>query len=484
MVSPTRMRILASLSLFLLLAVGGRPMSASARDSVGLKPLSPLSTAGESPYFDWGEFKPNAGTGSRSTFKPASQPELPTAPGPQAVLPRPAQVQPQPEAASPKRDPDGSRTAAGAGYVGTPSKVTLHGTIERSAVRPAGDGTLEALFASVSGDDADSAGQSQPRFHNGLQKVAEKGKSVLNFAIDYRAFGPSMEGANVILDGQERSKSLNAGAYYGQRQADEKHLQIVSSIMELGMGLGMRGSARGRKLVEAGFTSLRQLAGDQEANRILSTLKAASGNLSFPADLADQELWSMKQREDKIKLIVQSASSSDPAINDVRKDLFRYSNHSKLARHATAWVQGALGIACFSPTILAPIAETSQFFVTMATGGPEQDKLVKELYLSKRLDSRMKVISEKAHMAVDTYHMALISENPVLLALTESLVRQMSGEEAVGEVFGRAKLALDTANPEAAGGSSGNDGIARQTPATDPDRFESRFAGQNQKMPL
>lgn len=76
----------------------------------------------------------------------------------------------------------------------------------------------------------------------------------------------------------------------------------------------------------------------------------------------------------------------------------------------------------------------------MATGGPESCKLLKELYLDKRFESRCKVISEEAHMAIDNYQMALMTRNPVLLACSESLLGQMIGEMGVKEIMGTALL--------------------------------------------
>ena len=73
----------------------------------------------------------------------------------------------------------------------------------------------------------------------------------------------------------------------------------------------------------------------------------------------------------------------------------------------------------------------------MATGGPEQAKLLKELYLDKRFESRWKVLNEEAHLAVENYQVAILTHNPVLLAYSESVVSQMTSSETVNQVFGR-----------------------------------------------
>jgi hypothetical protein len=82
----------------------------------------------------------------------------------------------------------------------------------------------------------------------------------------------------------------------------------------------------------------------------------------------------------------------------------------------------------------------------MATGGPEQCKLLKELYLDKRFESRWKVLNEEAHLAVDNYQVAVLTRNPVLLACAESVVCQMSSPDTVTRVFGT-RIVSDTLVP-------------------------------------
>ena len=101
-----------------------------------------------------------------------------------------------------------------------------------------------------------------------------------------------------------------------------------------------------------------------------------------------------------------------------------------------------------TPTFVGPAAKTALVAFVMATGGPEQCKLLKELYLDKRLESRCKALNEEAHLAVDNYQLALLTKNPVLLGYSESLVGQMIGGHHVNEVFGTSLLAKKPASTE------------------------------------
>ena len=76
----------------------------------------------------------------------------------------------------------------------------------------------------------------------------------------------------------------------------------------------------------------------------------------------------------------------------------------------------------------------------MATGGAEEDKMLRELYLDKRLDSRSQVIAEKSHLALENYQIAKLTKNPVLLAYCESVIKQMTGPDAVRSVLRKSVL--------------------------------------------
>ncbi|MCC7529429.1 MAG: hypothetical protein IT342_12970 [Candidatus Melainabacteria bacterium] len=103
-------------------------------------------------------------------------------------------------------------------------------------------------------------------------------------------------------------------------------------------------------------------------------------------------------------------------------------------------LQTGLGVAALTPSFIGPGAKVALLSYVMATGGPESCKLLKELYLDKRFESRCKVISEEAHMAIDNYQIAVMTRNPVLLACSESLLGQMIGEMGVKEIMGTALL--------------------------------------------
>jgi hypothetical protein len=118
------------------------------------------------------------------------------------------------------------------------------------------------------------------------------------------------------------------------------------------------------------------------------------------------------------------------------KRLHKYNHRNKYLQVTAKALYATMGVAAFTPTLAAPIAETTLLTFMMVTGGPEQDKLLKEVYLSKCLQSRANFLNEEAHLAVDCYDTAVLTKNERLLACSKDLIRQMTTEKAMAAFLG------------------------------------------------
>jgi hypothetical protein len=76
----------------------------------------------------------------------------------------------------------------------------------------------------------------------------------------------------------------------------------------------------------------------------------------------------------------------------------------------------------------------------MATGGPEDYKLLTELYLDKRMECRWKRLNQESAQAINAYNNAVMTKNPVLLGLSESFISVMGGEETSSRIIGNHRL--------------------------------------------
>lgn len=72
----------------------------------------------------------------------------------------------------------------------------------------------------------------------------------------------------------------------------------------------------------------------------------------------------------------------------------------------------------------------------MATGGPEQDKLLKQIYLSKVLQNRCDLLNNKAHLISESLYLALLTDNKRLFACTRELLIHMTNQNQADEILG------------------------------------------------
>lgn len=273
------------------------------------------------------------------------------------------------------------------------------------------------------------------------QVVIAEGKEATNYLIPYRGFGPSKEAGDIILDEKVKLKSRAAAEYAKQKQIDDTHLKVASSMMQIAMGLGMEDKGRGAEITGKGLTSLKELVGDEQAEKTLALLNSMGANIDLNDPAFSKQAWDIEEKQSKQKQILELALEDDMVVHQIKKHIHKYNHKSKFTMVSSQVVQVVLGSASLTPSFVGPAAKTALMAYIMATGGPEQSKLLKQLYLDKRLESRWKVLNEEAHMALDNYQLALLTKNPILLACSESLVGQMVGGHHIDGIFGRSHLA-------------------------------------------
>ncbi|HEY9786710.1 MAG TPA: hypothetical protein V6D17_15010 [Candidatus Obscuribacterales bacterium] len=273
------------------------------------------------------------------------------------------------------------------------------------------------------------------------QIVIAETKDAIDYMIPYRGFGPSSEAGDVILGEKLKLKSRASAEYARQKHIDETHLKVTTSMFQVAMGLGMPDRQRGDEITQSGMNSLKELVGEEEAQATFQMLSRLAKDTVIPEHIYAQKIWDVAQKQDKHKHIVEASLEEDPIVREIKRRINKYNHKSKFSMVTSHVVQTTLGVASLTPSFVGPAAKLALLTYVMATGGPESCKLLKELYLDKRFESRCKVINEEAHMALDNYQLALLTRNPVLLACSESVLGQMIGETALKEVMGTALLA-------------------------------------------
>jgi hypothetical protein len=260
----------------------------------------------------------------------------------------------------------------------------------------------------------------------GIHKVSQRTKSMGGMVLGFQGFDPSKTGANIALD-EGYGKGYQATEYFNQKQNDEKHGKVVSAIMDLACGLGMQNSKQSREIISRSLETLRSLVDYQEAENIVSALETTRDLLASKQYTMPQEAWSIDKRDQLLKQIIDALTANDPVVTTCVAQLHKYNTLSEAAQNSAKTIGGVLGIASFIPTIVAPIADISKLAFTSTTGGPEQEKLLKELYYSKTLEHRLDMIKDEANMIMDSYFMSLATNNMVLLSASRSLLEHATG---------------------------------------------------------
>jgi hypothetical protein len=285
-------------------------------------------------------------------------------------------------------------------------------------------------------EEAQALDKAVAHFRTRTQRVVAQSKDTADYIIPFRGFGPSSEAGDVILGEKLKLKSRGAAEYARQKHADELNLAVVSHVLQIAMGIGISDPAKRSAVVESGRWGLEQLVGAAEAAATYDTIKGWAREVDVPAAVFQQPAWDVTEKQKKLQTILEASLSTDPVLQQITQGLHKYNQHSRLARASAHVVQMTLGAAALTPNFIGPAAKAALVAYVTATGGPEQSKLLKELYLDKRFESRWRVLNEQAHLALENYQVGVLTHNAPLVAASQAVVEQMSGRAVIKQVFG------------------------------------------------
>lgn len=274
-------------------------------------------------------------------------------------------------------------------------------------------------------------------------------KDAANYIVPFRGFAPSSEAADVILDEKIKVKDRASAEYAKQRMIDDLHPKLVAKTMQLAMAVGTKDPVEREELVPKAVASLEEVVGKERAQLALAKLEEW-GKLQLP-DSAYKASgnWDVEAYQTKIKLVTKLAMDGDPVMQQIVNSLKKYNHKSSLSRGAGKVVPAALNVASWvAPGLLIPAAlQLVNAGYIMATGGPEENKLVKELYLDRRVESRYRTVNDEAELALSQYQNAQNLHNPALMVCCEAVLTQLVGTENISSVIGRTLLSHQATDP-------------------------------------
>lgn len=258
---------------------------------------------------------------------------------------------------------------------------------------------------------------------NPVKSALRQTASLANFALDLRGWDFSKEGADAILDEKVNLKSRFAKEYIQRACYDQQELHLINGIMRMA-DCFHSSDLTGRKKKSEAYSDVQRDIGDEEIVGLIAKLKEIDRHPIKP--VAWKDTWDLTDRQKKAETIFEAAADRDPIVKQYKDKLHKYNQRNKFAQVSAKVVYSTLAIAGSTPTIAAPIASATMLAYMMATGGPEQDKLLREIYLSKCLESRYRQIAEKTNLVTECYNRAVATKNSTLLVCTRDLLTHMT----------------------------------------------------------
>jgi hypothetical protein len=264
----------------------------------------------------------------------------------------------------------------------------------------------------------------------------------------YQGVEPSMRAGQLILDSPKmKIRNVAWADYVRQRYIDKIHAQIVSALMQLAEGIGNSETENGTNSIATATGELNALVGNEESERAVKSLTVWLNNAKVSYATFAQSPWTTGEREKKLEEVLITAVDNDPVITGVTKRVMKYANPSRLKRRSSQVIQTTLnGLTIFAPGVIPSVGAGALLLSYKAsTGGTEENKLERELLLDKRIQSRLKVITQEASLALDNYRYALVTKNPPLLVFSQEVLENLTGKSGQLNLLSNNKISNNSA---------------------------------------
>lgn len=201
--------------------------------------------------------------------------------------------------------------------------------------------------------------------------------------------------------------------------------------MQLATGLGLTDATRKKQTIQSAMKEMVPLVGEDEAVRSLELLTNWSNQVSVPEDAFKADPWDALTLRQKLLEMSSSTLQDDEVIQSVKSRLHHFNHISNFSRVTSKAVNTTLSLAALTPTFVSPAAQGLQFAYIAATGGPEEKKVLKEVYLGRCFESRQARLNEETMLMVTSHNNAVTTHNAILFCCTESLMQSMFSPHTV-----------------------------------------------------
>ena len=191
-------------------------------------------------------------------------------------------------------------------------------------------------------------------------------------------------------------------------------------------------SARGKEITQRGYQSLVSLTGEEQAGVVLKVLQSWNQELqSRPT--AKAKSWDIHTFQRNVSCATEAAMVADPVISGLTQRLEHFRKPGVAKENVARVLETAFSaVTWLGPGIGIPAAaECARLLVVACTGGSEEDKMIKELYIDKRLQSRCDAITGEMQMSMTSYQMGVLQTNTVLCHCSRAIINELVSDASL-----------------------------------------------------
>lgn len=256
------------------------------------------------------------------------------------------------------------------------------------------------------------------RFSNNKAHLADRTKDALNDIFMFKGVSASSEAGDVILDEKLKIKSKGSAKYAQQHAEEALELRIITNFLQLASEIG-NGSHENSKDFQESLDQLRKLVGESRADNALVLLRGKSTE-DLP-DL-DSHLTSLTENQSHMIAALNAAAAKDSIVNEIQADVHKFNHHSVKIMAFHRIVRTTLCVLSLSPNLIGPAAQGVLFGYVVLSGGSESNKILKEIYMEKRLQSRTLSLTDEIHTVFDSHRLATSTNNKLLAHCAERIL--------------------------------------------------------------
>lgn len=318
--------------------------------------------------------------------------------------------------------------------------VQLKGKVTKEDFRSKVAVNLDHLLVSALDKNAEAQQLRKSLSHckGGSYRAAMRCRDLLLALLPFEGFANSKEAAALILDEKTKQDDELTCSYQLQKVVDQLQPQIVLSVLEIAMAVGEPDALESQRMINKGTNSLAQLVGVEDAQATVVMLKDWQDQLGNQK-ASPGKAWDIQTYHRNINCASEAAVAQDPLILKIDNQLLKFRHPGRAKETIAGALESAFEICRWvAPGFGTPAAAAfAKALVVAAAGGPEEDKELKELYLSKRIESRCESISNQVQMAMTSYQMATLQGNRIFADCSQAIVATLATDDQIIGVIAR-----------------------------------------------